>query len=92
MSKHRVVKTDVVLEGLDMTTYRDSQDPYKVVGRTYRSVDEAFKTASYATAGWRPRTEWGDFKEFVGGTLAISPVLFIVGYIFVVVCRGFKLF
>ena len=48
---------DMKLEGLDLETYRGSENPYKVVGRTYRSASEAFKDADYATAIWRCESE-----------------------------------
>jgi hypothetical protein len=64
------------LEGIDLRTYRGSENPYKVVGKTYRSASEAFKDADYATAIWRCESEnergwrivlgWGAFILGIG--------------------------
>jgi len=48
--KQKVIKTGITVEGVDMRTYRSVEDPRHVAGRTYRSVDEAFKGADYACA------------------------------------------
>jgi hypothetical protein len=48
--KQKRIKTGVVVEGVDMRTYRSVEDPHHVAGRTFRSVDEAFKGATYACA------------------------------------------
>jgi hypothetical protein len=48
--KQKVIKTGVVVEGVDMRTYRSVENPRHVAGITYRSVDEAFKGADYACA------------------------------------------
>ena len=48
--KQKVIKTEVVVEGVDMQTYRGTADPRHVAGRTCRSVNEAFKGADYACA------------------------------------------
>jgi hypothetical protein len=48
--KQKRIKTGVVVEGVDMRTYRSVEDPHHVAGRTFRSVDEAFKGADYACA------------------------------------------
>jgi len=48
--KQKVIKTGITVEGVDMRTYRSVEDPRHVAGRTYRSVDEAFKGATYACA------------------------------------------
>jgi hypothetical protein len=48
--KQKRIKTGVVVEGVDMQTYRSIGDPHHVTGRTFRSVDEAFKGANYACA------------------------------------------
>ena len=48
--KQKVIKTGITVEGVDMRTYRSVEDPRHVAGRTSRSVDEAFKGATYACA------------------------------------------
>ena len=48
--KQKVIKTGITVEGVDMRTYRSVEDPRHVAGRTFRSVDEAFKGATYACA------------------------------------------
>ena len=48
--KQKIIKTGVVVEGVDMRIYRSAADPRHVAGRTSRSVDEAFKGADYACA------------------------------------------
>ena len=48
--KQKIIKTGVVVEGVDMRIYRSIGDPHHVAGRTFRSVDEAFKGADYACA------------------------------------------
>jgi hypothetical protein len=45
-----VIKTGVVVEGVDMRTYRSVEDPRHVAGRTCRSLNEAFKGVEYACA------------------------------------------
>lgn len=48
--KQKVIKTGITVEGVDMRTYRSVENPHHVAGITYRSVDEAFKGATYACA------------------------------------------
>jgi hypothetical protein len=48
--KQKIIKTGVVVEGVDMRIYRSEADPHHVAGRTFRSVDEAFKGTNYACA------------------------------------------
>jgi hypothetical protein len=48
--KQKIIKTGVVVEGVDMRIYRSAADPRHVAGRTSRSVSEAFKDADYACA------------------------------------------
>jgi len=64
------------LEGLDMRIYRGSENPYKVVGKTYSTASEAFKDADYATAIWRCETEnergWRQVKAWVAVLLGIA--------------------
>ena len=58
-----VVKTGIVLEGIDMLTYRGT-DAIKEAGVTYRSASEAFRDATYATAGWKPKTDLAEGLEW----------------------------
>ena len=58
-----VVKTGIVLEGIDMLTYRGT-DAIKEAGVTYRSASEAFRDATYATAGWKPKTDLSEGLEW----------------------------
>ena len=51
------IKTGIVLEGIDMYTYRGT-DAIRESGVTYRTASEAFKDADYATAGWRCKPDW----------------------------------
>jgi hypothetical protein len=48
--KQKIIKTGVVVEGVDMRIYRSEADPHHVAGRTSRSMSEAFKDADYACA------------------------------------------
>lgn len=69
-------------DAIDMRIYR-GDNPYKEVGRTYRSASEAFKDADYATAIWRCETEtehgWRIVKGWVGILLGIA---FAYGFAF----------
>jgi len=58
-----VVKTGIVVEGIDMYTYRGT-DAIKESGVTYRSASEAFRDATYATAGWKPKTDLAEGLEW----------------------------
>jgi len=58
-----VVKTGIVVEGIDMYTYRGT-DAIKESGVTYRSASEAFRDATYATAGWKPKTDLSEGLEW----------------------------
>jgi len=75
------------LEGIDMRTYRSVEDPHHVAGRTYRSVDEAFKGATYACAIERHRGDWYEavrwFQDFFltlfwGGCAIALPTLLVL--------------
>lgn len=59
-----ITKTGIVLEGLDMTTYRGEEHPYHVVGKTYRSTSEAFKDATYACAVEKHKSDIRHALEF----------------------------
>lgn len=85
--KQKTVKTGVVVEGIDMRTYRGVEDPRHVAGRTSRSVDEAFKGATYACAIERHRGDWHEavcwFQDFFltlfwGGCAIALPTLLVL--------------
>jgi hypothetical protein len=57
------IKTGIVVEGIDMLTYRGT-DAIKESGVTYRSASEAFRDATYATAGWKPKTDLAEGLEW----------------------------
>jgi hypothetical protein len=85
--KQKVIKTGVVVEGVDMRTYRSVEDPRHVAGRTFRSVDEAFKGATYACAVEKHKSdlrhglEWfSDFflTLFWGGCAIAFPILVVL--------------
>ena len=75
------------LEGVDMRTYRSIEDPHHVAGRTFRSVNEAFKGVEYACAIERHKSDLRHFLEwfsdffmtlFWGGCAIALPILFIL--------------
>jgi hypothetical protein len=76
----------IVVEGLDMTTYTGTEDPYHVVGRTYRTTSEAFRDAEYAcaiekhTSDFRHAVRWfSDFFVALSlGSIAISLPIFLL--------------
>lgn len=83
----KVIKTGVVAEGVDMRTYRSVEDPHHVAGRTYRSVNEAFKGAEYACAIEKHKSDLRHFLEFFsdffmtlfwGGCAIALPILVIL--------------
>ena len=85
--KSKVIKTGVVLEGIDMRTYRGTADPHHVAGRTSRSVSEAFKDATYACAIERHKSDIRhalDFFSqffmtlFMGGCAIALPIFLVL--------------
>ena len=85
--KSKVIKTGVVLEGIDMRTYRGTADPHHVAGRTSRSVSEAFKDATYACAIEKHRSDIRhalDFFSqffmtlFMGGCAIALPIFLVL--------------
>jgi len=85
--KQKVIKTGITVEGVDMRTYRSVEDPRHVAGRTFRSVDEAFKGADYACAVEKHKSdlrhglEWfSDFflTLFWGGCAIAFPILVVL--------------
>jgi hypothetical protein len=85
--KQKTIKTGVVVEGVDMQIYRSVENPRHVAGITYRSVDEAFKGATYACAIERHKSdlrhalEWFSdlfmFFFWVGCAISLPVVLVI---------------
>jgi hypothetical protein len=55
---------------------------------THRSASEAFRDAEYATAIYKPKSEWDDCMEFCGGMVLMTPVLLFVGYICYLIVKG----
>jgi len=88
--KQKVIKTGVTVEGVDMRTYRSVEDPRHVAGRTSRSVDEAFKGATYACAiekhksDFRQGLEWFSelFMFFFWAGCAIALPILVVLWLF----------
>ena len=83
--KQKTVKTCITVEGVDMRTYRSVEDPHHVAGRTSRSVNEAFKDATYACAIEKHKSDLRHFLEFFsdffmtlfwGGFAIALPILF----------------
>ncbi len=75
------------LEGVDMRTYRSIEDPHHVAGRTFRSVNEAFKGVEYACAIERHKSDLRHFLEwfsdffmtlFWGGCAIALPILAVL--------------
>ena len=80
-------KAKMFVEGIDMTTYRGIADPYHVVGRTSRSVNEAFRGAEYACSIYRHKSDVRHALEFfseffmtllLGGCAIALPILFVL--------------
>lgn len=84
--KPKVIKTGIVVEGIDMKTYRGTADPHHVAGRTCRSIHEAFKDANYACAIYRHKSDVRQALEFFSeffmtlfmGGCAIALPIFLV--------------
>jgi hypothetical protein len=70
--------------------YQGETDPAQYIhsNKTHRSVSEAFKDADYATAWYRPKSEWEDCKEFIGGMVLIAPALLFVVYVCYLILKG----
>ena len=80
-------KAKMVVEGIDMRTYRGVADPHHVAGRTSRSVSEAFKDANYACAIERHKSDVRHALEFfsqffttlfMGGCAIAFPILIVL--------------
>ena len=80
-------KAKMVVEGIDMRTYRGVADPHHVAGRTSRSVSEAFKDATYACAIERHKSDIRHALEFfsqffttlfMGGCAIAFPILIVL--------------
>ena len=63
--------------------YLGETDPAQYIhsNKTHRSASEAFKDADYATAIYKPKSEWDDMVEFCGGMVFMLPVLAFTGYV-----------
>ena len=70
--------------------YLGETDPAQYIwsNKTHRSVSEAFRDAEYATAIQRPKSEWEDCKEFIGGSILMAPVIVFVGYVCYLILIG----
>jgi len=73
-----------------MVKYLGETDPAQFIhsNKTHRTVSEAFKDADYATAWYRPKSEWDDCKEFMGGMMVVAPALVFVIYISYLILKG----
>jgi hypothetical protein len=73
-----------------LMVYLGETDPAQFIhsNKTHRSVSEAFRDADYAYAGWKPKSEWDDCKEFMGGMLLMSPVVVFVVYVCYLILKG----
>lgn len=80
-------KAKMVVEGIDMRTYRGVADPHHVAGRTSRSVSEAFRDANYACAIERHKSDVRHALEFfsqffttlfMGGCAIAFPILIVL--------------
>ena len=65
------------------------------LGKTYRSYDEAFKTADYATGLWRCETDWDRTKQFFHDWLGwflvlLTIIIFFYPAIELFIERNFK--
>jgi hypothetical protein len=70
--------------------YKASDDiwAWKHHNMTHRSVSEAFKDADYATAIYKPKSEWDDCIEFMGGIVFMMPVLAFFVYVCYLILKG----
>jgi len=73
-----------------LMVYLGETDPAQFIhsNKTHRSVSEAFRNADYAYAGWKPKSEWEDCKEFMGGMFLMSPVVLFVVYVSYLILKG----
>ena len=73
--------------------YLGETDPAQYIhsNKTHRTASEAFRDADYATAFYRPKSEWEDMKEFVAGSIFMTPVLLFVGYVcyLILIAKGY---
>lgn len=72
------------------TPYLGETDPAQYIwsNKTHRTASEAFRDADYATAFYRPKSEWQDCVEFMSGMVIMSPVLVFVGYVCYLILKG----
>ena len=73
--------------------YLGETDPAQFIwsNRTHRSASEAFRDADYATAFYRPKSEWEDCKEFLSGMVFMLPMIGFAFYILylVLISKGY---
>jgi hypothetical protein len=72
VTNKKTVATPVKIEVMDLKLqkellYKSDIDPAKFIhsNKTHRSVDEAFRTADYATPIWRCENDWDRTKEYL---------------------------
>jgi hypothetical protein len=71
--------------------YLGETDPAQFIhsNKTHRTVSEAFRDADYAIAIQRPKSEWEDCAEFMGGFfLFVVPMLLVVLYMCYLILKG----
>jgi hypothetical protein len=71
--------------------YLGETDPAQFIhsNKTHRTVSEAFRDADYATAIQRPKSEWEDCVEFMGGFFFfVVPMLSVVVYMCYLILKG----
>ena len=74
---------------------RFNYDFERQLGKTYRSADEAFKTADYATGLWKCETDWDRTKQlchdwFGWFLVLLTVIIFMYPAIMLVIERNFK--
>jgi hypothetical protein len=65
------------------TLYLGETDPAQFIwsNKTHRTASEAFRDADYATAIYKPKSEWDDCVEFLGGLVWIAPAIGFLVYV-----------
>ena len=74
----RIGETMVGFDLKNNDSYTSIKDPYHAVGRTSRSVSEAFKDADYATPIWKCST---DFDRAVHFLAQVGVGMFQTGFV-----------
>ena len=72
--------------------YLGETDPAQYIwsNKTHRTASEAFRDANYAYAGWKPKSEWDDFIEFVSGFVVMLPLIAFALYVLYLVIIATK--